>query len=135
MIVTEAGGRVQVASSPGQGACITLILPMVQQASLARVRGGAAPRVLLVDNDTSLRAALTAALEGQGCRILCARESAEAERLVRRGDVPDVLVMDYHMPDINGPALIYRLRTDYRSEEHTSELQSLMRISYAVFCL
>src|SRR3546814_7683086 len=26
-------------------------------------------------------------------------------------------------------------RTDRRSEEHTSELQSLMRISYAVFCL
>src|SRR3546814_8771844 len=27
------------------------------------------------------------------------------------------------------------LRLRYRSEEHTSELQSLMRISYAVFCL
>src|SRR3546814_3626551 len=27
------------------------------------------------------------------------------------------------------------LRTLKRSEEHTSELQSLMRISYAVFCL
>src|SRR3546814_4450173 len=26
-------------------------------------------------------------------------------------------------------------RSDFRSEEHTSELQSLMRISYAVFCL
>src|SRR3546814_4255726 len=26
-------------------------------------------------------------------------------------------------------------RVDLRSEEHTSELQSLMRISYAVFCL
>src|SRR3546814_8832328 len=26
-------------------------------------------------------------------------------------------------------------RSDARSEEHTSELQSLMRISYAVFCL
>src|SRR3546814_4298163 len=26
-------------------------------------------------------------------------------------------------------------RVDSRSEEHTSELQSLMRISYAVFCL
>src|SRR3546814_7102477 len=26
-------------------------------------------------------------------------------------------------------------RTEARSEEHTSELQSLMRISYAVFCL
>src|SRR3546814_6448406 len=29
------------------------------------------------------------------------------------------------------PALLTRMR----SEEHTSELQSLMRISYAVFCL
>src|SRR3546814_9616634 len=27
------------------------------------------------------------------------------------------------------------MRIDRRSEEHTSELQSLMRISYAVFCL
>src|SRR3546814_4086135 len=27
------------------------------------------------------------------------------------------------------------LRVEHRSEEHTSELQSLMRISYAVFCL
>src|SRR3546814_6221869 len=26
-------------------------------------------------------------------------------------------------------------RIDWRSEQHTSELQSLMRISYAVFCL
>src|SRR3546814_10481635 len=26
-------------------------------------------------------------------------------------------------------------KQEYRSEEHTSELQSLMRISYAVFCL
>src|SRR3546814_3599342 len=26
-------------------------------------------------------------------------------------------------------------RSEVRSEEHTSELQSLMRISYAVFCL
>src|SRR3546814_6606551 len=39
--------------------------------------------------------------------------------------------------DIGPPGM--RLRTDQaadvRSEEHTSELQSLMRISYAVFCL
>src|SRR3546814_5808076 len=31
-------------------------------------------------------------------------------------------------------SLIYAVSQD-RSEEHTSELQSLMRISYAVFCL
>src|SRR3546814_2354481 len=34
-----------------------------------------------------------------------------------------------------GQRLKARFWTVYRSEEHTSELQSLMRISYAVFCL
>src|SRR3546814_9178451 len=33
------------------------------------------------------------------------------------------------------PVEIARLDFHARSEEHTSELQSLMRISYAVFCL
>src|SRR3546814_2032598 len=34
-----------------------------------------------------------------------------------------------------GFELLVHVRLDLRSEEHTSELQSLMRISYAVFCL
>src|SRR3546814_20908760 len=40
-------------------------------------------------------------------------------------------------PEIGAsPRLAHRLRCpSHRSEEHTSELQSLMRISYAVFCL
>src|SRR3546814_2369095 len=33
------------------------------------------------------------------------------------------------------PALFCQRIAERRSEEHTSELQSLMRISYAVFCL
>src|SRR3546814_10453204 len=33
------------------------------------------------------------------------------------------------------PAVSIRASVKPRSEEHTSELQSLMRISYAVFCL
>src|SRR3546814_19298550 len=35
-----------------------------------------------------------------------------------------------------GPLVVHHDRAEQpRSEEHTSELQSLMRISYAVFCL
>src|SRR3546814_9716333 len=37
----------------------------------------------------------------------------------------------FHIACYLQPAAIHR----FRSEEHTSELQSLMRISYAVFCL
>src|SRR3546814_2536263 len=46
-----------------------------------------------------------------------------------------------HLPPHIGEALallrarLHFLPDDVRSEEHTSELQSLMRISYAVFCL
>src|SRR3546814_4704035 len=38
----------------------------------------------------------------------------------------------YHFPEKLIPLVILNA---LRSEEHTSELQSLMRISYAVFCL
>src|SRR3546814_3410006 len=38
-------------------------------------------------------------------------------------------------PLAQGPGRLGRKRPPLRSEEHTSELQSLMRISYAVFCL
>src|SRR3546814_4940827 len=47
-----------------------------------------------------------------------------------RDATDDMIVMQ---EEIFGPILPVR-RYD-RSEEHTSELQSLMRISYAVFCL
>src|SRR3546814_2007453 len=46
-----------------------------------------------------------------------------------------------HVEHVDDGALLLRhqphhhRRIDTRSEEHTSELQSLMRISYAVFCL
>src|SRR3546814_1528161 len=38
-----------------------------------------------------------------------------------------------HQPVVD--ATTHAVRYHERSEEHTSELQSLMRISYAVFCL
>src|SRR3546814_4489259 len=61
----------------------------------------------------------------------------------RQGDRPSVAdQLRLHdeplgCPRFAGPdeATCRHARPDGRSEEHTSELQSLMRISYAVFCL
>src|SRR3546814_8354864 len=39
------------------------------------------------------------------------------------------------LPSATAPFQSSRIGWDRRSEEHTSELKSLMRISYAVFCL
>src|SRR3546814_9449135 len=43
--------------------------------------------------------------------------------------------LDYLMAATQVSLHLSRLAEEFRSEEHTSELQSLMRISYAVFCL
>src|SRR3546814_4209278 len=48
------------------------------------------------------------------------------------GEIADHFVLERETPDRTAFGL--RDARD-RSEEHTSELQSLMRISYAVFCL
>src|SRR3546814_1890378 len=57
--------------------------------------------------------------------------AAEGSWLHRVDIQDDVLIMS---AALNLRVVRRRLRTR-RSEEHTSELQSLMRISYAVFCL
>src|SRR3546814_2246578 len=50
-------------------------------------------------------------------------------------DVPDPALVGDLLHRLNGDANVVEVRDPARSEEHTSELQSLMRTSYAVFCL
>src|SRR3546814_10747447 len=65
------------------------------------------------------------------------RRALESE-LVTQIKASDIRIVDdvvsapvgQHFPGVNDIGAI-----DQRSEEHTSELQSLMRTSYAVFCL
>src|SRR3546814_1420193 len=58
------------------------------------------------------------ALDALRCDIVAAR--VDDDVLLPVGDLEITVAVDH---------------ADVRSEEHTSELQSLMRISYAVFCL
>src|SRR3546814_1899177 len=80
-------------------------------------------------------------LEEQHVRRLSAVEQHVRVRLlhrVRDAAVTDAASVDVQVLLVGTGARIHRLRdpaVQARSEEHTSELQSLMRISYAVFCL
>src|SRR3546814_1334798 len=51
------------------------------------------------------------------------------------GDDVDLVVETFRKQRTHRPVDQPRNQRFLRSEEHTSELQSLMRISYAVFCL
>src|SRR3546814_1862470 len=62
------------------------------------------------------------------------RHAATPRWRIRRGGVrpwQDVVLLHFQNAVLDGSDYAF----DIRSEEHTSELQSLMRISYAVFCL
>src|SRR3546814_10526972 len=63
---------------------------------------------------------------GKG-QVLMAFKHPLAQRVERFGLVTDIALERFG--DVRGE------REGIRSEEHTSELQSLMRTSYAVFCL
>src|SRR3546814_584076 len=68
----------------------------------------------------------------KGVRLaIVADEEAKALHRVEELDRPGSLV-SRQLARGGSPAIGH---FDHRSEEHTSELQSLMRISYAVFCL
>src|SRR3546814_4045400 len=55
----------------------------------------------------------------------------QLDRASARRDDEIVILQNLAGRECHRPGLAFQLR----SEEHTSELQSLMRISYAVFCL
>src|SRR3546814_5230600 len=84
-------------------------------------------------------------MDDAGARIVvlidAVAEAEQAERIVRilrlLHPIADILLVadlvEHLQHFLVGPAV--RGTPEGRSEEHTSELQSLMRISYAVFCL
>src|SRR3546814_4471700 len=69
--------------------------------------------------------------DGAATTMILAVETADAFHIGSIGDGAAIYIQGEQNWATN---FVYPQETE-RSEEHTSELQSLMRISYAVFCL
>src|SRR3546814_7834409 len=70
--------------------------------------------------------------------VLQYRRDEVPQRVLRRlgrGEYSAQDELDLHHADLAQAEALLRAFLRARSEEHTSELQSLMRTSYAVFCL
>src|SRR3546814_3573298 len=83
--------------------------PTARAVQLAGEKGGKLVIAHVLEKDAGAEEAVADRL-----RADLPTDAEDAELVIRRGSAPKMLA---------------------RSEEHTSELQSLMRISYAVFCL
>jgi PAS domain S-box-containing protein len=118
-IVRQSGGHIFVNSSPGQGACFSIYMPVTTDAEL--VRGGAQPAgseggsetILLVEDEDEVRTVLHQILIGRGYRVLQAGSGEEALVISRlhRGPV-HLLLTDVTMPEMKGPELAQRLRAE-----------------------
>src|SRR3546814_5923361 len=108
-----------------------------------------AREVLVISNGAVPWPALRESLGGKYVRLASAKPGAPVSGFLS-GEAADALLKAAGQdgaalreaaksPDYKGAALPvtadFTAGSSVRSEEHTSELQSLMRISYAVFCL
>ncbi len=74
------------------------------------------PRVLVADDEQTLRDLLALNLEAAGFEVVVADDGQQALELVRRFP-PDVVVLDVMMPNLDGLGVVQALRRDPRTRD------------------
>ena len=124
-LAAQLGGVLDLNSRPGEGTTAEVWLPVAAEAataedlesgSLIQARRGA--EILLVDDEELVRIGTAEMLSDVGYKVIEATSGAEALRLLRSGNAPDLLITDYLMPGMNGVELI----------EHARELAPSMKV-------
>jgi signal transduction histidine kinase len=115
--VRELGGALTFESIPGAGTTVSVLLrradgaPVVETQSPAAEPASARPvRILLVDDDASVRLATRTILEEQGHAVVEASSGAECLTVLGRERRFDLLVIDFAMPLMNGGQLATEVR-------------------------
>ncbi|HTI01499.1 MAG TPA: ATP-binding protein [Acidisoma sp.] len=118
--VQQSGGQVRIASTIGQGTCVSLYLP-VHAGSLLQAavtpeqrdvpRAGGSESVLIVDDEATVRMLVAEVLKDLGYKALEAAEGATALALLRSDLRIDLLITDVGLPGgLNGRLLAEEAR-------------------------
>ena len=117
--IRQTGGAIRVYSEPDVGTTFKLFFrsattadaPDLPISSPTPRHMDRTVRVLLVEDEATVRKVLTRQLEQSGMSVVAASESASAERAFITDGPFDVVVSDIVMPgDLQGPALVRKLR-------------------------
>jgi signal transduction histidine kinase len=109
-IVSQAGGSVRLDSAPGLGTTATVLLPLIEDEPLDEESDAEPParsafgrRVLVVEDDASVRGMAVGALEHQGFLVESAADGRAALALLEASaDGPDLVVTDLVLPHLSG---------------------------------
>jgi CheY-like chemotaxis protein len=116
-LAAQLGGTLNLKSRPGEGTTAEIWLPQASEPArsddLDRTPAPRAAReatILLVDDEELVRVGTREMLTDLGYKLIEATSGAEALRLLRSSERPDMMVTDYLMPGMNGVALIEHAR-------------------------
>ncbi|HVB68968.1 MAG TPA: response regulator [Acetobacteraceae bacterium] len=118
-IVRQSGGTVTISSELGHGTTAAIYLPRAAGTAVSDRPPAAAnsprPRhqgaaILVVDDDPDVRALVAAELESLGYAVTAADSGRQALKILADGAQPDLLLVDYAMPELTGIEVARRVR-------------------------
>ncbi len=148
-IVQQSGGQIDLTSSPGAGTTVSVYLPRARTSTALlpdttprRSSHRGSETILLVEDDSQVRAVTRRSLERSGYAVVEARNGLQALKLVDTHDDIDLIVTDVVMPKMGGPELaatVQRLRpglpvlyvSGYTTEQRLNDGVVLLAKPYA----
>jgi PAS domain S-box-containing protein len=109
-IVTQSGGCVELDSEVGRGTTFRILLPTadacpVHRAAITDLAANGCERVLLVEDESAVRAAACRMLRAAGYTVLEARHGEDALEVIEEQGPVDLLITDMVMPQMGGAEL------------------------------
>ena len=137
-LVVMMGGQLAAESSPGRGSTFSFIVPLEPAAPGPDAPATSTPltpldlHVLVVEDNAVNRRILAAQLGKIGCRCTLAAHGEEALTILRGKSAPDVILMDCHMPQLDGWETTRRIRAEPNHLDVPSSIP-IIALSAAVF--
>jgi PAS domain S-box-containing protein len=116
-LARQSGGIAEIASEPGRGTTVRLLLPRATSAAPddamrapAPTEAAQAATVLVVDDDDDVRTVASELLRGAGFTVNAVVSASAALLLLEAGYTPAALMADIVMPEMNGTELAMQAR-------------------------